>query len=157
MTDYRLGPLEREHLPILQQWRNADWAREHVREVRYLSMTDQERWWDGDGHWYLMGVYDEDHLVGVGGLMYPDWVNRHAELSILAPEYEAEVEGGNLILTYAFDHLNLHRVTAECYTEDREQLIEELGFTQEGKRRQALFRDGRWRDTTIWAKLASDA
>lgn len=79
--------------------------------------------------------------------------NRAAKMGILiGPEFQGQGYGSEAIgwaLEWAFMHAGLHRV-ALTYTEwntRASKVYEKLGFVLEGRRREALWKDGRWWDS----------
>ena len=67
-------------------------------------------------------------------------------------------DAARTILHYGFQHLGLHRVegqTAEFNAAAR-RALEKLGFRQEGRRRQALYRSGRYWDSLIYGLLRDE-
>ncbi|HZJ42411.1 MAG TPA: GNAT family protein [Pyrinomonadaceae bacterium] len=67
-------------------------------------------------------------------------------------------EALQLILNYAFERLELHRVEANIQPGNVASiaLVRRAGFTQEGYSRRYLKISGRWRDHERWALLAED-
>lgn len=64
-------------------------------------------------------------------------------------------ESLELLLTYCFDVMELHRVSAETfeYNEAWKNLVEEAGFSREGAAREYLYRDGEYWDKENYALL----
>ena len=62
-------------------------------------------------------------------------------------------EGLELIKTFAFNELGLHRLEANIQPENHRSiaLVKQCGFEPEGLCRDYLFIDGRWRDHERWA------
>ena len=92
-------------------------------------------------------VHESD---GVGDLSY--WI---------LPEHQGEGYGHDavaLLLEYGFDELRLHRVRADCYASNdgSRGLLESLGFTQEGRFREAAFLDGTYEDVLRYGLLADE-
>jgi [ribosomal protein S5]-alanine N-acetyltransferase len=67
-------------------------------------------------------------------------------------------EGIKLALSYAFEHLKLHRLEANIQPENRASiaLVKRAGFVREGYSPRYLKIYGRWRDHERWAILAED-
>ncbi|MBM3489068.1 MAG: GNAT family N-acetyltransferase [Alphaproteobacteria bacterium] len=63
-----------------------------------------------------------------------------------------------LLLPFAFEELQLHRMEAACLpsNERSRRLLLRVGFREEGFARQYLRIDGAWRDHVLFAMLASD-
>ena len=67
-------------------------------------------------------------------------------------------EASRAILEYGFTQLKLHRIYATCDAENAasSKVLEKLGMTYEGRKRQNAFEKGRWRDTVMYAILEDD-
>jgi RimJ/RimL family protein N-acetyltransferase len=67
-------------------------------------------------------------------------------------------EAATLVIDFAFDTLGVHRLEARASMENGRGLraLERLGAVQEGVLRQALWRDGRYQDQTLFAILDAD-
>ncbi|KAF2768045.1 acyl-CoA N-acyltransferase [Teratosphaeria nubilosa] len=59
---------------------------------------------------------------------------------------------------YMFGHIGLHRCELEAHPENHRalQCYRKVGFRDEGTKREALWRDGRWHDTVLMAILEKD-
>lgn len=62
------------------------------------------------------------------------------------------------MLTFAFDTLRLHRVTAAIGPDNQPSLalVERLGFTREGYLRDHVFTNEAWRDSILYSILAGE-
>ena len=82
-----LRALEKEDLEILKIWRNDRRTRIHTREYRLLNMINQYDWFESlhkqnPPSAIMFGIENKKRkLIGVCGLVYIDWKNRHAEIS----------------------------------------------------------------------------
>ncbi len=67
-------------------------------------------------------------------------------------------QGLQLVLTFAFQRLKLHRVEAACLPHNgpSRSLLTKSGFREEGYAREYLCIDGRWQDHVLFALLRSD-
>lgn len=79
----------------------------------------------------------------------------------ILPEHQGEgyaTEAMTLLLDYAFDTLGLHHVVAGVvdYNDASQALLEGLGFTLEGTRREHRFRRGRYCDLLQYGVLESE-
>lgn len=65
------------------------------------------------------------------------------------------IEASLLVLDYAFNQLNMHRVTASCLMEHKtsRSQIYALFFEQEGIQRDAVYKNGRYYDVCSYALL----
>jgi RimJ/RimL family protein N-acetyltransferase len=85
-----------------------------------------------------------------------DWIHRHADVRILIGENDAWAKGYateaiRLVVDHAFRALNLHRLTASCYSvhEPSVAAFERAGFVREGIRRDHFRAQGRYVDAVM--------
>ena len=160
--------LEKNDLGLLKDWRNSENMRKTTREFRLLNMINQENWFE---NLYLntppkdimFGVIQKNKLIGVTGLTYIDWKNKHEEISIyLTLKNWQRTKQANetikMIKKYAFDELNLHRLWVEIFaiaTENR-ALFKRMKFQEEGVLKDKLWRKGKWWDSVIYSTISPD-
>jgi RimJ/RimL family protein N-acetyltransferase len=106
----------------------------------------------------------EPQIIGFTVLRNLQLVHRSAELGI---RIGAETERGKgyggravqLALNYAWNSLNLHRVSLTVLAHNERAIASYLaaGFVHEGILRQATFIDGKWCDIAVMAALRPDA
>ena len=165
----RLRSLEMDDLPILKMWRNQQHVRKSTREYKLLNMINQKNWFhsihqNNPPREIMFGVMDKkNNLVGVTGLTYIDWKNRHAEISIFLSKVgwqktREACDALQLILKYGFGELNLHRLWVEIFSTMPKniQLFSKMKFVPEGKLRQKLWRSGKWWDSDIYSILSDE-
>ena len=170
--DLRLTPLTLDTLDLaieLIPLRNNSEVQVHLRNPGLVTVGGQRRWCRQlslDGAPLRMFAVRRDtglnpeigedyETIGCVGLTGIDWQSRRAELSVYTVPSTYELEAARLILRHAFRVLGLHRVEAETLTERRFTLCADLGFSCEGSRRHAYWRDS-FVDTTRWGLLADD-
>jgi len=164
-----LRALETNDLKILKDWRNDKKNRIHTREFRLLNMINQKKWFesihlDNPPKFMMFGIVTKKQkLIGVCGLTYIDWKNRHAEISIIIfknkwQKLSETKEVIKLLTNYAFDEMNMHRLWVEIFDTipDSIKLFESMKFIKEGTLRQKLWRNGKWWDSQIYSKLISN-
>ncbi|MFB6188852.1 MAG: GNAT family N-acetyltransferase [Halapricum sp.] len=115
---------------------------------------------DDEGAWFVAAVDDEtvgavmftavDDSDGVGDLAY--WI---------LPEHQNEGYGReavSLLLDYGFEELRLNRAQADILAtnEPSRGLLESLGFSQEGRFREAAFQAGTYVDVLRYGLLADE-
>lgn len=157
----KLRVLEEDDLLQLRDWRNDDRLRCSCREYRLLNMINQRDWFDyisRSPKVEMFGIEHEGTLVGVCGLCNIDWVNRNAEVSIYTQEADVAAEALDLLEGKAFEEFNLHRLWVEVYSSHAEKiaLLEEGGYTLEGKMRQHVFKQGRYYGSLIYGLLRGE-
>lgn len=115
---------------------------------------------DEEGAWFVATVDEET----VGAAMFPE-VRESDGLGEIAywilPEYQGEGYGReavSLLLEYGFEELRLNRVAADCLaTNDASRgLLESLGFSSEGRFREATFQHGSHVDVLRYGLLADE-
>lgn len=101
--------------------------------------------------------------VGNISLQGINWVDRSAEYAIVIGDRRAwgtgvGKEASDLIVRHGFTALNLHRIY--CGTSEdnvgMQRLAAYMGMKEEGRRRQAIFKGGRWRDILEYAVLRDE-
>jgi len=165
-----LGSIQRDYLPRYVEWLN-DWE---VR--RFLApnlphpytMEDEEGWFnrqrqEQDTRLFAILTRGEGRLIGNCGLHGIDWTNRHAILGIFIGDKNYWGKGygtdaTRALLRYAFEEANLHRLELQVFAFNTRaiRMYEKVGFRIEGTRKQALFREGAWRDEHIMAILRDE-
>ena len=164
-----LRSLEIDDLGILKKWRNDKITRNHTREYRLLNMINQKHWFetihkDNPPKFLMFGVTDKrKKLVGVCGLTYIDWKNRHCEISTILylknwQKTKEAKETISLLINYGFGELNMRRLWVEIFDTIPEniKLFESLNFHREGILRDKLWRQKKWHNSYIYSKLSTD-
>lgn len=164
-----LRSLEIDDLGILKKWRNDKITRNHTREYRLLNMINQKHWFetihkDNPPKFLMFGVTDKrKKLVGVCGLTYIDWKNRHCEISIILylknwQKTKEAKETISLLINYGFGELNMRRLWVEIFDTVPEniKLFESLNFHREGILRDKLWRQKKWHNSYVYSKLSTD-
>ncbi|HBY96703.1 MAG: GNAT family N-acetyltransferase [Ardenticatenaceae bacterium] len=99
-------------------------------------------------------------LIGNCHLFRVDLRQRTAELGIVIGDKAFWGQGYGtdaitLLLSYAFEHLGLHRVELHYLAFNRRarEAYEKCGFVEEGRRREAVFIRGQWVDSILMSIL----
>lgn len=89
--------------------------------------------------------------IGNISLQSINWIDRNAEIAFLLGEKSywgkgVMYEAGSILLNHAFNVLNLHRVYCGTSEENigMQKLAQKLGMLQEGKRIDAIFKNGNY-------------
>lgn len=105
----------------------------------------------------------DDVHIGNIALQNIDATNRQAEFAILIGDKSSwgkgvGLEAGRLVLQHGFRELNLHRI--HCGTFDSNEgmmrLAKALGMREEGRRREAIFKNGRFQDVLLFGILEQE-
>ena len=108
----------------------------------------------GNDNIFLAIIYKENQKhIGNIKLGPINWIHRLADIGIIIGEKDywgkgCATEAIRLISNYAFNTLNLHKLTAGCYKGNAAsgKAFEKAGFIEEGMRKAHLFNDGKYQD-----------
>jgi diamine N-acetyltransferase len=162
--------IERGDLPVINRWRND------AEVVAYLGANFFFIASEIDGRWYDRYLAERDKAVRLAMMDGPDGaligcvnltnihrVNRSAELSIVIGEksYWGKGYGAaatDAILKHGFFDLNLHRIYLDVLaTNDRAiRTYVKCGFREEGRHREAVYKNGRFIDVISMALLEEE-
>ncbi|HJS29622.1 MAG TPA: GNAT family protein [Anaerolineales bacterium] len=112
---------------------------------------------------FMIQTLEDDRPIGFIDLGYRNWHTGNAWVGIGIGERDSWGKGYGtdamrLILRYAFDELNLHRVSLGVFEFNPRAMrsYEKAGFTVEGRERAAIHRDGRRWDVILMGILRSE-
>jgi len=160
-----LRAIEREDLKTLLAWRNKPEFRRYFREHRELNWEQQLSWYENivllDNNVRMFAIDQENKLIGACGLCYINWVDRNADLSIYIGINDIyiddllAIDASKILINYAFDELNLHRLWTEIYDFDlyKVRMFEALGFNLDGRHRETHWTNGQWHDSLFFSLL----
>ena len=168
--DYYLRELSRADLPRINAWR-AD--RNVVDSLggafRYVGLEADDNWFSqyqaSRANAVRLAICESasHDIVGAVYLLGIDWLNRSAELSVWIGDRSHQGKGAGRfactqLLRHAFIDLNLHRIhlTALASNDRAIKLYQSIGFVEEGRLRQVVFKNGQYLDMVQMALLASD-
>lgn len=111
-----------------------------------------------------LAIHSHDLGKVVGEVVLNEWDpdNQSANFRILIGEAGRNRGFGSLatqlIVTYAFEYLQLHRLELEVFAFNprARHVYQKAGFIYEGRRREAFNFDEQWVDSELYAILASD-
>jgi len=158
----RLRAIERTDLPLFVTWLNDPDVRDGLLMIyQPLSMVDEESWFEDmkkrsvDEHPLLIEIKQGEGWLPVGncGFHKIDWRCRVAEVGIFIGEKRLWNRGYGteamlLLLKYGFYTLNMNRISLDVYENNPSAIraYEKAGFIQEGRKRQAMYVDGKYID-----------
>ena len=164
-----LRALEREHCRKL--WdsteTNGTIPTEHVQPG--LAAENADKWFDEiqtkQGQTgFDFGIFDlEENVAGHVQLHTIDWRDRSAEVGLGFARASDRGRGLGtsalqLITGYAFDHLGLHRLSANpvAHNKPAVRVLEKCGYHLEGTQRESFFFGGRWYDRVNYSILENE-
>ena len=160
-----LRALEKEDLIHLRDWRNIPEFRKHFREVRELSLTDQEEWFESIqktkhiNFMFTIVDLETQKPIGAAGLLYINWIIRSADFSFYIGHEnkyigndDIAIEAAKLLIDYGFNNLNLHKIWMELYEFDSKKIdffTNKFKFKQDGLLRDNCFEAGKYYNSLI--------
>ena len=161
-----LRAIEKRDVELLRSWRNHPEMRKYLFSHMPVSEVQQAGWYErtaSDSHNQILMVEDRTGLtVGYVQLSHIDHKNRSVEVGIhLSPEAQGKGYGRDAFRTlmrFAFREMNMHRVYLQVFDFNSRAiaLYEQLGFREEGRFRDAVFREGRYCDVVVMSMLESE-
>jgi len=101
--------------------------------------------------------------VGNISLQNIDYICRSAELAVIIGERKywgrgIAFDAGKLLINHGFQQLNLRRISLGTSAENISMIktAEKLGFTREGEKRQAHYKNGRYVDINMYGLLKDE-
>mgnify|MGYP001161386214 CR=1 FL=1 len=121
---------------------------------------------------YYKGLKDNNNIVfatccketgkhfGNHSLNNIDWINRHAahNVNIGIKKYRSihYIDSLNTVLDFAFNTLNLHKITGGAEIPGTMEFMTRLGYKKEGVLKKHVFRDGEYHDIVVFAIFKDD-
>ncbi len=155
-----LRALDRSDLVLATRWLNDAKIRGRIASYKPMSMAEQERWYErtiggnADQVFAIDVVIEQQRaMIGMCGIHDIQWKHRCASVGILIGDAVNHRRGFgtdamSTLVHYAHDELGLHRVALEVFTDNAAAIASyrNVGFVEEGVRRGAMFRQGRFKD-----------
>lgn len=166
---YKLREIERYDLPYINKWHNdLELSKSLGGGARFVGSEVDNAWYDC----YLDSrsnsvrcaiVDDEDVIVGCVYLLDIDYINLSADLHIMIGEKECRGKGVGTfaiasMVNHAFFNLNLRRIQLEVLdsNEVAKNLYKKIGFVEEGRKRKAVYKTGKYVDEIIMGLLREE-
>ena len=168
MIDFGLGvkldALNERSKDELRAWRNNPLIWRWTRQNDLISELAHKRWFDTDHpsiRMYLLVDSKSGVVVGVTGLTSIDLWNRHAEFSLyIEPGLQRRGYGEMALKTlfyHGFKNMSLRSIWGETFENNpARKLFKKLGMSEDGKRRQFYWKDGRYWDAVIISVTAHE-
>ncbi len=167
----RLRAPERQDVPQFMAWLNDPEVRTGLLISLPLSMAEEEQWFEemlrrpAAEHPLVIEIrLDDDWLmIGNCGFNHLDWRCRTGEVGIFIGDKRYwnqgyGTEAMRLLLRHGFNTLNLNRICLEVYETNPRAVrsYEKAGFAHEGRKRQAMYKDGHYTDILLMSVLSSE-
>ena len=167
----RLRAIEPDDLSIFQSWLNDPQVRMGLSTYLPFSLEEEKAWYEAmlrrpsEEHPLLIEIPQEDTWRPIGNCGFQDvnWKVRSAEFGIVIGEKEVWGEGygteaTRMMVDHGFRDLNLNRIYLRVLQNNPRamRVYEKVGFTHEGRMRQADYKDGRYLDVFYMGILRSE-
>lgn len=167
----RMRAPERSDIPTFVRWFNDPEVTAGLLIAQPMSFADEERWFDSmiqrpmEEHPLTIEARlgDEWKAIGNSGFHNVDWRCRAAEVGIVIGEKEYwnqgyGTEAMQLMLRHGFKTLNFNRIMLDVYETNPRAIrsYEKCGFVHEGRKRQAMYKDGQFFDILIMSVLRAE-
>jgi UDP-4-amino-4,6-dideoxy-N-acetyl-beta-L-altrosamine N-acetyltransferase len=168
MFEYKgvaIRPIEETDLDKMAQMRADSRIWMMLGDVSMITQKSQREWFNalqGDPRrrYFVLGSGEVD-FIGIVRMDEIDWVNRSIRIGgDILPDYHNQGYGTKmfeLLKKYCFDYLNLRRLWLLVLETNSAalKLYLKAGFSEEGRQRQAIFRDGRYQDYIMMSLIRS--
>ncbi|MES2559947.1 MAG: GNAT family protein [Bacteroidota bacterium] len=161
-TNVVLRAIEKEDLPLLQQWANDPEIQNMLGGWHFpTSMNDQEKWFDSlscNSLQQRFAIVTQDlGLIGTANIVDIDWKNKNAFHGMMLGDKAIRGKGYGVdtvmtIMKYAFEELGLNRLDGsmiEYNTASLKLYIEKCGWKEEGRQRNWYYRKNRSWDKIV--------
>lgn len=167
----RLRGVERSDLEKFVEWINDPEVTVGLTLFLPMSSVDEEKWFEGvmqrpqEQKPLVIDMKKGDgwRLIGNSSFFDFDWVARSAEVGIMIGDKSVWNQGYGtevmtLLLRHGFKTLNLNRIYLRVYAENERAIrtYEKVGFVHEGRKRQAVYKNGKYSDILMMSVLRAE-
>ena len=175
-NDYLIRAVQENDIENIRVWRNLQI--DVLRQKGKISKSEQADYFNNNvfSNMYkdqplniLMSYFHKDELIGYGGLVHLNWIDKRAEISfLLEPSLTNDKEIYKkhhlnflkLISDLAFKDLNFNKIFTETWSisnrKNHIKNLEEFGFILEGRLKSHVLVDRKFRDALIHRILYSE-
>lgn len=157
---------EKDHVDMVAKWINDERINIGSGARFPVSKYEQVTWYenicrDKTKQKLIISTKKEEH-VGMVSLFNIDHKNRNSEIGVyIIPNYQGKgyaKEALNLLLTFAFCELNMHKVYASVYSFNlpSSKLFELVGFHHESTNKEAIYSQGKFIDIHTYSIFRGD-
>ena len=163
----RIRVLERRDIENARLLHNDASVLFQLTDIRFISELEQEAWFESiskskTSRRYVIERAEDNEFVGLFRLDHIDYQNRNAMVGLdITPGMRGK--GFSKIVYqwafhYLFDQLGLHRLALETLASNTIAiaLYRGLGFQEEGRLRQAIWRNGQYVDLLRFGLIQKD-
>jgi diamine N-acetyltransferase len=162
----RIRQIEERDLPAMIALRADPAVWTFLGDIEMIGLERQREWFKAlqhrvDVRYYILGTKALD-FIGVVRTDEIDVVNRSIRVGgDILPKHQGKGYGTRmfrLIRKYCFDYLNMNRLWLLVLENNTVavRLYRKVGFVEEGRQRNAIFRDGKYLDYLMMSLLRSE-
>ncbi|MDD4772359.1 MAG: GNAT family protein [Eubacteriales bacterium] len=161
-----LSPVNGDDAEIYITWMNETAAQDFGQYHLVVSSKSDLKWLfepPADMQRYAMVLLDGDIMIGSVSIHNIDHLNRNAFLGIFIGEEEHRSKGYGaeairLILAFGFNTLNLHNIMLSVNADNMQGIAcyKKVGFREVGRRREWVFKNGKYIDRIYMDMLARE-
>lgn len=167
-----LRAFEPDDYILINKWRNDNQIQANTGgPIRYVSSVMEKEWVQNkmlhnqaDMYWAICLNDETKKMVGYISLNAIDHLNKTADAggTVIGEKEHRDgflvFEALLMVLEYAFEELNINRITADCLPDHplAPYSLQAFGFKYEGCRREAIYKRGKYRDLLFFALLRKD-
>lgn len=167
--EFSIVPIRFEDRLNIMQWRNEQMY--HLRQAQKLAKDQQDHYFknvvsklfhEEKPNQILFSYLKKDEIIGYGGLVHINWIDKNAEVSFIMKteleQKEFDKHWGryiSLIEKVAFQELKLYKVFTYAF-DLRSHLykpLEESGFIKEAVLKKHCYFNGKFKDIVIHSKF----
>lgn len=167
----RLRAVEHEDVKKLHEWVNDPEVTNGLTLYLPMSMVDEERWFERamnrapDEKPLAIEMRDGDGWRFIGNCTFfdIDTIAHSAEIGIMIGDKRVWNQGLGtevlfLLLRHGFETLNLNRIALKVHSDNprARRTYEKAGFVQEGSMRQAVYKQGSYKNVDLMSILRSE-
>lgn len=167
----RLRAIEKSDLPHFVEWFNDSEVTENLLLHIPLSLDKEQMWYESmlkgpqASLPLMIEIKTPEGWVAVGDCSFHniEETNRCSEVGIVIGDKTAwnkgiGTEAMRLLLRHGFLNLNLNRIYLHVYETNPRGIrcYEKAGYVQEGRLRQAVYKNGRYLDVIVMSVLRSE-
>lgn len=161
-----------EDFPEIRAWVNDPEVAQYLSDIfaAAQSETVTQKFFDRvtgspepNAFWFVISDTKTEKYLGQIDLVDINWINRRGTLGIVIPNPANRGRGIgrealSLLAHYAFSRLNLHKIELRVFDYNTRaiEMYKRVGFKEEGRLREHIFRAGCYHDTMEMGLLASE-
>ena len=152
-----LRPVEERDYEAIRDWQNDPevwWWQDYERSFSLADIAECEERARHEGHSFVIEV--DGRAIGCIGLNSFRRRDRICSLYVFIGDREYwgkgyGVEAISTLLSYAFDHFDLHRVELWCLASNERAIraYQKAGFVREATLPERSWKDGKWHDRVV--------